>query len=127
MTYKACCEPATFSPDFNSLDVNLVPPGNTLDKQDESIESNQINNFKIYPNPTTGNIQLAHYFQEITPANIYLLNAVGQRVQVLLSNETIPQGEFSQSFALNGLPAGIYYCVLETQKERKVQKLVLSK
>lgn len=83
-------------------------------------------NLQIFPNPVknqVGNLQF-QLAKEQT-ASIYIMNKTGQLIQSVANNEIYRAGIHQVRLATQGLHAGIYFVVLETEGEKSVEKLVV--
>ena len=80
--------------------------------------------FQNRPNPfsTTTEIQFDLYKQ--TPVMLEVFNTGGQLVQVI-ANETLIPGYHSYMFNRRGLPPGLYFYKLSTNRGVKVNKMVV--
>ena len=77
------------------------------------------------PNPVQGKGSIRYTLQKAQPVEITLQNSLGQTVQTLLSQ---PQqaGEHIMTIDTGTLPAGMYFCTLQTAGSRLVQRWVLT-
>jgi hypothetical protein len=87
----------------------------------------------IYPNPSKGNttIQISNSRAiqnskfKIQNSKFILFNAIGEEVMILSEGSFLP-GEHQFNFDAQGLPAGIYYCLLLVDgKKAGATKLVV--
>ena len=84
---------------------------NLLASATNSSESESISNLSIYPNPSTGTINVNLYLKEEGKINIGVFDILGKQVFVdNLSNENILSfGAHSQKVELNDLNNGMYF------------------
>ena len=78
-----------------------------------------------FPNPVQWKGSIRYTLQKAQPVEITLQNSLGQTVQTLLSQ---PQqaGEHSLTIDTGTLPAGMYFCTLQTAGSRLVQRWVVT-
>jgi hypothetical protein len=86
-----------------------------------SVVSGQQSAIRVYPNPfresTTVKFQIpnskfhTHSKFRIQNSKLVIYNAVGNEVRIL-TDSSLPAGEHQFNFDAQGLPAGIYYCLL---------------
>ena len=79
----------------------------------------------IYPNPTTGSINISFNNLDANNASIQIENMLGQQV-ANLQNQTIHSGS-NFSFNLQNQTAGVYLVKIKTEKGSLTQKLVIEK
>ncbi len=78
--------------------------------------------FKVYPNPTTGTINV-EFDQSIETSQIRVLNSMGQAVRVY--NDQARTNV--RVLYLQDLPTGIYFIELNTEQGRGLKKVTLAK
>jgi hypothetical protein len=83
------------------------------------LESNDDNTFLVYPNPTTGliNIQLGDLATE--QVNVKIVNAIGEVVYFGQQSQNVFKVDFYNQ------PKGVYYVVLTTDDGTHVKKVVV--
>jgi hypothetical protein len=79
------------------------------------VGNNVLNNIAIYPNPTTG---LFHIDGIDGATTIEVLNSTGRMVNKFTSNNAI-------EINLSNIPGGIYYLRLVSEKEIRIEKIVV--
>lgn len=81
---------------------------------------------KVYPNPASGadaQIMLKMAAQDEVSIKIY--NSVGQLVGNILDMQDVPAGVHHYQINSTALKAGIYHCIMTTNKQRVSTKLVI--
>ncbi len=81
--------------------------------------------FAIFPNPTSGEIQVLVYLEANAPATLQLLNLQGETLQTMPLPAENDRSERTVRFDVGRLPPGIYFCALSNGRERFVQKVVV--
>ncbi len=80
---------------------------------------------QLFPNPANQNIQLSYEISENTQADIQVYDAFGKLVKRIADVELLAgsptQVEVSQ------LPAGVYFCTLQSDKWQAVKKFVIAR
>ena len=79
----------------------------------------------IYPNPTTGAVQIEYTLPTKTNVQLQLFNANGQLVQTIVPSNTQVAGSYQSSVDVSAYTPGIYYTVFRTPQENNTHKLVL--
>ena len=92
---------------------------------------NQHIDFQVFPNLFTENTDILFSITEPTSVKLVVYNTSGQIVRTLV-DEVKPAGEHHVEFDRidnqgMALPAGIYFCSLETTEFAKVKKIILAK
>jgi len=88
----------------------LEKNGNAINCNPLSLsETQSINDFKIYPNPTSDNVIISNTKTEISKFQIKLFNVVGQTLPIDLDNVSDNQLEIR----LSKLNSGIYYLTID--------------
>lgn len=80
--------------------------------------------FAVQPNPTTGAFVVRGVLENAGFARFDLYNAFGQKVRTLAERQWLPAGEFQLGFETGELPAGMYWCVLQTDGATKSMALI---
>ncbi len=80
-------------------------------------------NILLYPNPSSTDITLNFSTTQSGTATIKLFDISGKKVGELY-NGHLTTGDFSQTFAVNFLAPGIYTCVISTNENVAVMKLI---
>jgi hypothetical protein len=105
-----------YSGDSNSKDLKITPTNGiiTINKIDASVANLGNSNIRVYPNPTSGYVNVA--FRVTKPGNttLYILDIMGRRVFELL-DQKMPEGKYNYSFDLGNLADGVYNAVIDTE------------
>jgi len=79
----------------------------------------------IYPNPTTGVVQIEYTLSTNTSVQLQLFDANGQLVQTIVPASIQAAGSYQRPVDVSTYTPGIYYTVFSTPQENNTQKLVL--
>jgi hypothetical protein len=82
--------------------------------------------FQNYPNPFNHTTIIRYYLPRSGHVTLKIYNNTGQVVKTLV-NHYLAAGEYQSQWSLNGLPAGIYICRLQTGNEIDTMKLLFNK
>jgi len=85
--------------------------------------SQKENIFESRPNPFTNSTEITFSLQATTNAKLYIVNIYGVTIMEIL-NQRVSEGTHTVSISGTELPAGIYYCVLVTESDKQVIRLV---
>lgn len=111
-----------FQPDSAFIDpeIWLLSAHNTVEEINYQPSGNATVN--VYPNPTSGNlnIQLENFESLIASAKIY--NTAGQTL--MRKNITLINGAELARFNLQHLPAGVYFIEVWNDKQRIIKKII---
>ena len=77
-----------------------------------------------YPNPFTSTTSLTYRLHEPGPVKLQIFNTLGQRVATVL-DEVQEAWDYQLSFNGGGLPAGVYFFVLQTMQGRQAHRMIL--
>ncbi|MDD3692158.1 MAG: S8 family serine peptidase [Bacteroidales bacterium] len=83
--------------------------------------------FKIYPNPSNGDISIEYSLNESDIVEISLYDNSGRPVYKLKNKSLHEAGTYQVRLTGVDLPSGIYYCVLQTNDTFKTEKNVIIK
>ena len=78
---------------------------------------------RVHPNPFTSTIRVNYNLQHSGKVKISIYNNIGEQIQNL-TNKYQQQGEQTVIFRTTDLPAGIYFCVLKTNKGIQTTKMI---
>lgn len=94
----------------------------TLTIADVDLVENRLNNsLKLYPNPTTNNLQV--FFEADSKwAALRVYNAIGKEIQVATVIEH--NGVFNKTLDFSDLPNGMYSIIIETEKNVTTRKVI---
>jgi len=87
------------------------------------------NNLTIgnYPNPFKGETTISFTLDEASEVRVTVYNVLGEKIEVLLNNKLQAKGKQSITFDGTNLPAGIYYCKIQTGAHDDLRKMILMK
>ena len=80
----------------------------------------------VFPNPFTTSTTIAYELQQPATVQISIYNHLGERV-ALVAEKYQPKGKHQLTRSFENLPAGVYYCVLKTEKGIQTAKMVKMK
>ncbi|MFC2130097.1 T9SS type A sorting domain-containing protein [Bacteroidota bacterium] len=90
--------------------------------------SGAIENLKVYPNPTSGNISVEYSLSDNRKVTISVHDMFGNVVRELQAQNKISPGDYNENFMLNNLESGMYLISVQTKNgEAAVQRIVLEK
>ena len=91
----------------------------------ESANAASTKQLKLFPNPTSGKVQLNFILEEASEVQIMLYSLSGQRL--LIKNQSASAGV--QNLTLNlkaaGIESGIYFVELRSKKDRFINKMIV--
>jgi len=82
--------------------------------------------FACYPNPVAGKATIQFASVSDGHVKVELFNMVGERVKTI-GEDTYPAGLHELTFDTNGLAAGLYTCILQTETKREIIKVSIIK
>lgn len=105
---------------------NKVPYAGTIDVSgtvgvDEIADVDFI---KIFPVPANNSFTISGSLTNAGKIKLALYNNLGQEV-VIIANESAAAGSFNRTVEVDQLPAGVYFCKLETGISTKIQRVVI--
>jgi hypothetical protein len=108
------CEAAPVTGDDNYFDIWRSCSGN-------------IRNLKVYPNPSSGPVNVEFELKEKTELFISVHTLNGRKIEELKGLQTYPAGKVSESFALGSdFEPGLYLVVIQASNgDQAVQRLIL--
>jgi len=80
-----------------------------------------------YPNPFTGETTIEFVLPKNSPVTLYVSDAMGRTIEVLLDNENKQSGINSITFDGNRYPAGMYYYSIQANEYFGAQKMLIIK
>lgn len=83
--------------------------------------------FKIYPNPSNGDISIEYNLNKSDIVEIFLQDNCGRPVYKLKNKSPHEAGFYQIRLTGIDLPSGIYYCVLHTNDTYKTEKVIILK
>jgi hypothetical protein len=112
-----CVDQGTGQGTYASLSACQANCSNT------SIEEHNINNFKIYPNPSSDIFNITFNSETIQDLSIRILNVVG--AEIYLENKADFIGEYTKQISLDDYGKGIYFLEIRTSTGVVNKKLIL--
>jgi len=88
-------------------------------------ENSLANTLGIYPNPTSGMLNVTFKQQGNEPTIVRVYDLLGQ--EVVAAQRVVGTGEQSQSVDLSGLQNGIYYLQLQSGSQKVTRKVTLAR
>lgn len=82
-----------------------------------------LTNISVSPNPFVGRIRVNYTLKNDTQASLNIYNSLGEKVKTLF-NAHHAKGDHQLIFNGNCLSAGVYYCVLKTNKGVQTKKIL---
>ncbi len=79
---------------------------------------------KNWPNPSIDQTTIEYVLSTSEEISLSLIDAYGQSVRTLKEPTMVEAGAHQLTLDLGELPSGIYWCVLKTQQERKIIRLI---
>ena len=98
----------------NIIDVATIATG---------IETHEIENANLFPNPAKGAVQLEYTLYSIQYTVFKLYSIEGAEVRILLSEFQQP-GEYELTFDISDLPDGIYFVRLQAGQMARSEKII---
>jgi outer membrane receptor protein involved in Fe transport len=80
---------------------------------------------KLYPNPTTGNLNLDYALEKGGKVALSIYNATGQKVYTTTREQGIGQQQQSLDLKAVGLTQGVYFVELRTASTQFINKVIL--
>jgi hypothetical protein len=81
----------------------------------------------IYPNPFRETVTISYELPDAGSARITVTDAFGKTIRRIADATHLPSGTYSATLSGEDLPAGIYYCRIQTDSYSVVKKVILSK
>ena len=116
--------PATFAPEDTTSNVLSE---RQLDVSTTEIITPSSPTLTIFPNPTMGNTTIDLMIPQATMASIGLFSASGQRMGIVANNQFFDSGQHQLTFDTAFLPEGFYFLMVQMEKERLTQRLVVAR
>ena len=80
---------------------------------------------KLFPNPTSGKVQLDFSLSEATEVQILLYSLSGQQLLVKYESAAAGAQQLSLDLKAAGIESGVYFLELRSNKERFINKLIV--
>lgn len=108
---------------YNLGSIDTTDPGPVDTTLNEKLENIQT---KLYPNPASESIYLQFNVNQATSFDIQILNNAGQAI-LNLGRRSFGNGLQTLQIPVGTLPEGVYFVLLQNQKARAVQKVVIKR
>ena len=108
----------TFHPDFGSKIIHHFTVGGGV----SNVEDKSTKLFNIYPNPTTGQIQI-ELTENNQPFNIQLYNILGEA----LWHKKIKVHSYQKRLNISDLPNGVYLLKLQIGDRTTIERIILNR
>jgi hypothetical protein len=79
---------------------------------------------QIYPVPASSAITVSGELTSAGKIKLAVYNNLGQEI-LLIANESAAAGSFTKTIDVSALPAGVYFCKLETGISTKIQRVII--
>jgi hypothetical protein len=79
---------------------------------------------QIYPVPASNAITISGELTNTGKIKLAIYNNLGQEM-LLIANESAAAGSFTKTIDVSTLPAGVYFCKLETGISTKIQRVII--
>ena len=73
---------------------------------------------EIFPNPASDFVTIDYQLDKETTAQIELYDATGRRLTAILPMQSQAKGKYQQQFNLGNLQEGMYFILLQTEREQ---------
>ncbi len=113
-------------------EFEIYAPGSTIAPissepgTDEDSESLQVELEPASPNPFNLSTSISYFVPAAAQLTLKIYNLAGQEVATLVNRYHEP-GNYKITFNASGLPNGLYFSILQTGAEKRMQRLVLMK
>ena len=94
--------------------------------KDEGLEK-IVQRTMLAPNPTSSYSSLLLDVAKKVRLNIYVIDAMGRRIQTISNNKYYPEGLSNEKIDVQNFPGGIYNIVIENRNSRIVKKLMVQR
>ena len=84
-----------------------------------------LNDVKLFPNPATSNVNLTFGLDNNSNVEVAIYNAVGQKVQNVISAQEMTFGNHELNITTSNLKAGIYFVNITVNGASKMERLVI--
>lgn len=100
----------------------------TLTLHTEEIPSIEQNTMNVYPNPGRELAVIAYKLRKSEFVSLTIIDNQGKLLRVLVNDSNHPAGMFIEKFypKQENLSLGVYYFILESDSQRKVQKFIVN-
>ena len=120
---------ATFTARINSGSCgSLTSPDNSFNQSRINTQNTVIPAtiaMAIHPNPSRDFVTIDYQLKEATTMSIGLFDLTGKQISRIAPQQAKDKGIYQQEVALGGFNAGMYFIVLQTEKEQISKKMIL--
>lgn len=95
-------------------------------KKSEETSSQEFQMYQVYPNPFNSIVTIEFYLLTTHPVQLKIYNALGELMAVLL-DDYCQEGHHRITRDVSHLPSGMYFCQLETGREKRITRFTLLK
>jgi hypothetical protein len=82
-----------------------------------------LNYFEIFPNPSSGNVNIKGSSKHTEQYKLRVMNVLGQE---LFNEQFSVNGEWTRVYDFSALSSGVYWFIMEDQKGLMIRKFVLN-
>ena len=107
--------------DMGTYEFGAIPVGYA----EPAIQSPEIE-VRIYPNPLSTHATIEYTLQETAMVTVTIINQLGEQVEQIIDAFQM-KGKHQLNWSAEGLPAGVYYCRIQSGKHVANGKLILMK
>lgn len=93
----------------------------------ESVTAPDEPSLEVFPNPSTGQFQVRYKLIAQTTVELDIYNISGQFVDRIVASQQKEQGEYAESFNLEGIAAGIYFIRMQMGEQALTSRLVIAR
>jgi len=108
--YRLYTDQKLDTPDFVGVDENIVP--------------GSVSDFELFPNPASGQVNIAMYLKQSTPIRIELYDLQGRKVKSIFNGD-LPSGIRTLNTDVAGVEPGIYFIVINAGNQRLTKKVLV--
>ena len=103
----------------------LSSEGITFNGIKEDKKSETIQQFTVFPNPTSDKINLSYHINESDIVSIKLINNIGQVVRIIENQLEKSEGTYNLTVERGTLPDGVYNIIFTSKGYKHNSKVVL--
>jgi len=118
------------SGDENWVPTWPLPESSSLTDVEEEISASVPSSFtlsEVYPNPFNPSANIEYRLNKAGVTNLFIYNALGQRVMTLVDNVFQTANTYKISFNMSNCTSGIYFVVLQQNGNKSIRKMMLLK
>lgn len=114
----------------NAISLQVAKPQATRVAKPQATQpsalANEIAALHVYPNPSSGLVRLSYEVQQPGPVRLTLQNSLGQKVHTVVDQAKSAVGAQEVSVNIADLAPGIYFCVLQSDTQTQVERLIIN-